>query len=406
MGRTELALLPVLVLGVLLLPARPATARGWDWAGTASFTVLTGEGYPEGMVENDIQVDVIHLKIVAEPTDWFYLSIAPCLAHPGMSFMLMHAFLGLAAPSPLLNLEVGQILVPFGRVNYLSEPGNMPVRSRPYMYEDLCTPDLPHRTGFGAPIAATAWSTLGAVYYGSAWPGDYSQLWWALWIGNGQSGSNDVQWQRAMGVYADNNDSKSYGARAVFTQEIYAERGPEASLSVGGSFKGGKYDDYDELYDWVAAADLQIDIGDLTLQAEYFHRSTHFWGRSVNDSAETVFDNYRTDGFYAEAIQRLPGKLSFLAVFGRVEGMWRTGPEWVGADGITLDPDALEDRTNRTLRYTVGLPIQLNAWISIKPEFGYTDYEHDLGGEVVDLSVMEDADRDIYRFATGLDVQF
>ena len=159
MGRTELALLPVLVLGVLLLPARPATARGWDWAGTASFTVLTGEGYPEGMVENDIQVDVIHLKIVAEPTDWFYLSIAPCLAHPGMSFMLMHAFLGLAAPSPLLNLEVGQILVPFGRVNYLSEPGNMPVRSRPYMYEDLCTPDLPHRTGFGAPIAATALKT-------------------------------------------------------------------------------------------------------------------------------------------------------------------------------------------------------------------------------------------------------
>ncbi|MDP7111837.1 MAG: hypothetical protein QGH45_07730 [Myxococcota bacterium] len=393
---------------VALVALRPSTvdARGWDWAGTASFTALTGEGFPEGEVENDIQVDVIHLKLIAEPTDFFHLSIAPCLAHPGMGFMLMHAFVGLTGPHPMLNLEVGQVIVPFGRINYLSEPGNQPVRSRPFIFEDLCTPDLFHRRGFPAPIAASTWTTLGALYYGSLWPGDYTQIWLAAWAGNGLSGIGDVEWRRRGGQYVDNNDSKSYGARLVFTQEVVPASGPAAMFSFGGSFTGGKYDDFDELYDWVAGADVQIDIGQLTIQAEYVHRSTNFRATSAADSAETVFDNYRTDGFYAHVHQRLPGKLSFLSLFARIEGMWRTGPEWVGSAQTSLDPDALDDRVNRMLRYTVGFPIQLNAWITLKPEFWFTDYEHDVKGELVALEILEDDDRDVYRLALGLDVAF
>jgi len=396
-----------LVLGPLLAAAigSQAHAKGWDWAGVASFAAFTAEGYPEGMVENDIQLDVIHLKINADLNDHFYVSLHPCYTHVGSSFSIIQGFLGISLTTAI-NFEVGRVLVPFGRVNYMSEPNNQPSLTRPYMYQSHCIPDLPERSGFARPLAGTFWSDLGAVFYGSLWPGDYTQFWYALWIGNGQFGHNDVEWQQPFRPFSDNNDSKSYGARVVFSQEIVTPKGPDGMISVGGSFTGGKYDDYDELYDWAAGADLQFDLGSWTIQAEYLHRSTNFWGSSSLDSSETVFENYLTRGFYAWTKISLPKKASFISLFGRIEGYWRVGPEWIGASGSNLNPDDLADRTNRILRYSVGIPLQINAWVSIKPEFWYADYEHDLAGDFTPLEVLEDEDRDIYRFAVGVDVAF
>ncbi len=403
--RTGLAT-PCAVLIVLTTIAAPrAEARGWDWAGVASFQAFTGEGYPEGFVENDIQLDVIHVKVNADLTDRFYVTVQPCITHVGSSFSIIQGMLGVNLFGPL-NIEIGRVLIPFGRVNYLAEPNNQPSLTRPYMYMGHCIPDLPVRPSFARPMAGTFWSDLGIVYYGSAWPSDYTQLWWALWVGNGQFGSNDVEWQQPYRPFSDNNDSKSYGARVVFTQELGGEDSPPGMISVAGSFTGGKYDDFDELYDWAAGADMQIDVGHLTIAGEYIHRSTNFWGTSAKDPQETVFDNYRTEAFYAWARITLPRKMAFLSLFGRIEGMWRIGPDWVGSTSSSLDPDDLGDRTNRLLRYTFGIPLQLNAWIAVKPEFWYADYEHDLEGAFTDLAVLEDADRDVYRVAVGLDVTF
>ena len=387
-----------------VLPTQGA-AKGWDWAGVASFEAFTGEGYPEGYVENDIQLDVIHIKINADLTDTFYVSLHPCYTHVGSSFSIIQGFLGIGLATGA-NFEIGRVLVPFGRVNYMAEPNNQPSLSLPFMYMGHCIPGLPPRPGFARPLAGTFWSDLGAVFYGSLWPGDYTQLWYAAWVGNGQFGSDDVEWQQPFRPFSDNNDSKSYGARLVFTQEIIAAKGPDAMISVGGSFTGGKYDEYDELYDWALGADLQFDLGTWTIQAEYLHRSTNFRGTSSKDASETVFDNYLTRGFYALTRVSLPRKLSFISLFGRIEGYWRIGPEWVGSNFSQLDPDDLADRNNRMLRYTVGIPLQINAWVSIKPEFWYADYEHDLMGEFTALEILEDNDRDVYRFAVGLDVTF
>lgn len=405
-GRRGLAgVVLVATLGIAAAVSGQARALEWDWAGVASFQAFTGEGYPEGYVENDIQLDVIHLKINADLTDHFYVSIQPCLTHVGSSFSIIQGFLGISL-LPMINFEIGRVLVPFGRVNYMAEPNNQPSLTRPYLYQSHCIPDLPVRASFAKPMAGTFWSDLGAVWYGSAWPGDYTQFWFSVWVANGQFGHNDVEWQQAFRPFSDNNDSKSYGARIVFSQEIVPPKGPDGMISLGGSFTGGKYDDYDELYDWAAGADLQFDVGALTIQAEYLHRSTNFWGTSARNPGETVFDNYRTDGFYAFAKWTLPKKMSFLSLFARIEGIWRTGPDWVGAQDANLDPDDLADRVNRIMRYTVGLPVQLNAWVAVKPEFWYADFEHDLKGEFVALKILEDADRDIYRFGVGVDVTF
>ncbi len=394
----------MLTLGSATLTGN-AHAKGWDWAGVASFQAFTGEGYPEGYVENDIQLDVIHVKINADLSDHFYVTLHPCYTHTGSSFSIIQGFLGISALQ-MLNFEIGRVLVPFGRVNYMAEPNNQPTLSRPYMYMSHCIPNLPMRANFARPLAGTFWSDLGIVWYGSLWPSDFTQLWFSAWVGNGQFGSNDVEWQQPWRPFSDNNDSKSYGARIVFTQEILGTKGPDAMLSFGGSFTGGKYDDWDELYDWAAGADLQFDVGSFTLQAEYIHRSTNFWGTNSQDPAETVFDNYETQAFYAFAKIGLPKKLSFISLVARVEGMWRIGPDWVGSSFAALDPDDLADRTNRLMRYTFGIPMQLNAWIAVKPEFWYADYEHDLKGDFVALEILEDADRDVYRIGVGIDVAF
>jgi len=78
----------------------------------------------------------------------------------------------------------------------------------------------------------------------------------------------------------------------------------------------------------------------------------------------------------------------------------------VGSSYSNLDPQDLAERTNRIMRYTVGLPIQLNAWIALKPEFWFADYEHDLKGEFTELAILEESDKDIYRFGVGIDVAF
>jgi len=111
------------------------------------------------------------------------------------------------------------------------------------------------RANFAKPLAGTFWSDLGVVYYGSLWPTDMTQFWFSAWLTNGQFGRNDVEWQQPFRPFSDNNDSKSYGARVVFSQEIWPPKGPDAMFSVGGSFVGGKYDDWDELYDWAAGVD-------------------------------------------------------------------------------------------------------------------------------------------------------
>ncbi len=396
--------LTLLALAVLSLSGS-AAAKGWDWAGVASFTAFTGEGYPEGFVENDIQLDVIHMKINADLTENFYFTVQPCLTHVGASFSVIQGFLGITA-FPMLNFEVGRVLIPFGRVNYMSEPNNQPTLTRPYLYQSHCIPDLPVRANFAKPMAGTFWSDLGIVYYGSLWPTDMTQIWVSAWLTNGQFGRNDVEWQQPFRPFSDNNDSKSYGARVVFSQEVWPAKGPDMMFSLGGSFVGGKYDDWDELYDWAAGVDFQFDVGSFTLQAEYIHRSTNFWGSSASNPQETVFDNYTTDGFYAFAKIGLPKKLSFLSVVGRIEGAWRVGPEWVGTSYSSLDPEDLADRTNRIMRYTVGLPIQLNAWVALKPEFWFADYEHDLKGEFTELAILEESDEDVYRFGVGIDVAF
>ncbi len=396
-------LLLLVAIAALTLGIAGAEAKGWDWAGVASFQAFTGEGYPEGYVENDFQLDVIHVKINADLSDHFYVSLHPCYTHVGSSFSIIQGFLGVSLTTAV-NFEIGRVLVPFGRVNYMSEPNNQFTLSRPYMYSSHCIPDLPVRPNFAKPLAGTFWSDIGAVFYGSLWPSDYTQFWYALWIGNGQFGHNDVEWQQPFRPFSDNNDSKSYGARLVFSQEIVG--GPGGMISVGGSFTGGKYDDYDELYDWAAGADLQFDLGSWTIIGEYLHRSTNFWGSSSENALETVFDNYTTRGFYALTKISLPKKASFISIVGRVEGMWRVGPEWTGSSYNNLDPQDLGDRTNRMLRYTVGIPLQVNAWITVKPEFWYADYERDLLGDYTALEILEDDDRDVYRFALGLDVVF
>ena len=373
----------------------PASALDWDWAATGSMNFYTMDGLydarqtPEGEPETGFQIEHLHFTAVADLTDEFSMLTSWDFLHWEISSVIY--VYGEYYMHDLANVQVGRIVIPFGRFNYLSYPNNYLPVTRPILYPSHDVDFMDRGPNFPRPFFMTTWTDLGACLYGSWWPTDDQQLWYAAYVVNGPQGADDLNWLQIQRYWKDNNDGKHFGGRVSYSLGD--------DLSVGASGIAGRYDDWDALQHWMIGADLRLGWRDVGFWGEYIFEHVR-----VRD-AEDEEARYDQAGFTAQVDAPLFGlledRLKAFATFGR---MWRTGPLLVDRDGDPfskqanrLDPFFTDDVSTMVGKYSLGLAFTPVEFVTIKAEYAWWDFDTGLSGFDVE---------DAARFSLGAVASF
>ncbi|MEZ4363594.1 MAG: hypothetical protein R3B48_25685 [Kofleriaceae bacterium] len=268
-----------------------------------------------------------------------------------------------------LNFRVGRLTPAFGNFPLRHDPANHRTSDKPLPYD---MGRMVRIREWNEGVLPSPWVDNGVEINGTQFF-DHGQVDYAIYAVSGPKGAVDGAdfdfTQSRSAYYVDNNSEPSVGGRigATLATRRY-------SLSVGASTMTGHYDPDRKLSFWVAGADGQLQLGALTVRAEYLLRRTEM---ALGASPETRFkygpdadgkfaSYFLKDGFYAEA--ELP--VGALDVLARWDGLRRRGN--------VLAQSELRSKSD-VYRYTVGGAYRLPSGVRLK-----------VSGEVYDFSDFDD----------------
>jgi len=286
--------------------------------------------------------------------------------------------------SDLVQLNVGQVIVPFGQFNPRSFPDTFDTLSRPLLYlgdEDVFAQPANHPR----PIFRSIYTDTGIVVSGNRW-NDGDQLYYAVFVTNGLVGTADL----AQGAgFSDNNDNKQIGARVAYTFTFDRSR-----LGFGVSWMSGKYDTANSLSYRMYGADFVYVVeglfgggaGSLTVRGEYAFAPREILPPTVGDPTAFFNEAARVQGAYLIVEARLNTRWM---VYTEADWLARRGPQLTGG---AIDPTNTADRTANVFRFSAGIVHKFAIGIVWKTEYAFWDF--DLGAP------------DAHRFSTQLVVPF
>ncbi|MBI4376986.1 MAG: hypothetical protein HY549_11115 [Elusimicrobia bacterium] len=325
-----------------------------------------------------------------------------------------------------LLLQFGMILVPFGRYNELYRPDQFLTVTRPLLYASPDSLDLVVRINSPRPPLSSGYTDIGAraSYYPPTMnPAVPQEL--TFFVVNGLSESNNrlrtfpntdnlgipgvppggatVDFGHQNNNLADNNNSKSIGARAVFSlgDLRFPWPIPEGAsdlkgVNVGLSAMGGQYDLDGKLNYQMYGLDFNFDYLGFNISGEYLYSSNHFLApvfaqpALLNSSGTLVSPTRFTrgweinQGYFIQGslpilrTPRLGQRLTGVLVFNQ---MFRRGPILdlflnTTVDGTlfpsigAIGPDPLRV-TRRIDKYTAALHYQLTDHFFFKLDYSY-----------------------------------
>jgi len=273
-------------------------------------------------------------------------------------------------PSDLFQVNAGVVVVPFGQFNARSFPDTFDTLSRPLLYlgdeDTFATPANNPR-----PVFRSIYSDTGVVLSGNWWRGG-RQLYYAAHVTNGLVGVNELGQDSS---FADNNDSKQFGARVAYA---VAEILPRVRAGFGLSFLAGKYDSADSHSYRMYGADVVVVIdgifrrgeGSLTFRGEWVYAPREVRFGTVGDPSALVNDVNRVQGGYLLAEARIDARWMVY-----VEGDLLSQEQPLLAGGLFDPLDPAEVRS-RLLRVTAGIVHRFPIGIVWKLEYGFWDFDH------------------------------
>lgn len=284
-----------------------------------------------------------------------------------------------------LQLNLGQVIVPFGQFNPRSFPDTFDTLSRPLLYlgdEDTFAqpPNNPR------PVFRSIYTDTGVVASGNRWRGA-DQIYYAVFLTNGLVGTSDL----AQGSgFSDNNDNKQIGARLAYTLANPWER---SRLGFGVSWLTGKYDTANRLSYRMYGADVVWVVEDLfggggsvTVRGEYVYAPREILPPLLGDPTAFLNEASRVQGAYLLVEVRIDARWMVYA-----EGDWmgRRGPQLMGGG---VDPADAGDATANLFRFSFGVVRKFAVGVVWKAEYAFWDF--DLGAP------------DAHRFSTQIVVPF
>lgn len=250
-------------------------------------------------------------------------------------------------PSTKLNVQAGRIAIPFGEFSNRVDPSGHKTVAAPLIY-DMGRMVFGEKSAMNLGVIPLPYSDTGLMLYGQFFLVQALQVWYGAYATAGFRGGNDLDFVATRSVYyTDNNRVPAGGGRVVVT---YASegRGLIGDISVGGSFTAGRYDKDARLGYLAWGGDASMQVGRVTLRAEYATRQTDL---DPNASYPyTLVDRWISkEGWYGEVEFPVPGVDRWVSAALRYDELRRRG---------TPLSTASELSTNSAIqRYTAGLMI-------------------------------------------------
>lgn len=289
---------------------------------TNFYIALSGNNYDiwETRIHgSDYNTQHIHPKIMIDISEKLSGEIYTCLSHgPEISLITTYIDYELYSSGDFgttnFNVKLGRFDVPFGYFNSIAiNPVDQKSVSRPLMWVDHEQEDM-KLYGGPRPIFMTAWSDIGAQFYGNKWVrGENDQLWFGFYIINGMSGRSDIKWKSVPRPISDNNGNKSIGGRVAYSfGDLF---------TAGASYVSGKYDDEEKLNYAMYGGDFHLALGKTNLRFEYATNPVD-WIKDITKKEYTKTGWYvQYDAPFEQVFKesKLAKKFEFVTMFSYLE---------------------------------------------------------------------------------------
>lgn len=364
-----------------------AAHSGWTWSGVMAtsyrYRKFGATLNDEAVNTSDFQLEHVHLSISKDTGSKSSIKVMPCLTHME-TFSVIEARFDLDVWSKKdemgfdlsgLTFTAGRFLIPFGRFNSVSFPDGFDTLSRPLLYQShedgfLSAPNNP------TPLFFTQQSDVGSMLSYNTWLLDQEAQFNAyFFVVNGLQGTNNINSLDMFRKWKDNNQDKTIGGRAVFSNDL---------LKIGLSAMNGTFDRNDELQYDMFGLDFEIGL-DLTPGNESNRRPLALYGEYVFSPREIMYGDLLVPSNQIKDLATLNGMyvgLSFKAtdkflMFVEYDSLENTQPELFGPGFNLLDTSKLDEISTSITRYTLGFNYMLDDATKLKAEYGFWDMDLD-----------------------------
>ncbi len=381
----------------------------WDFGGEISTNYRGIESTPaEVEIENQLYISDVYFSLSKHLKKQFPFEMeftTDLDGKPVLNQFNLHNF-----TAEGLQITFGKFLVPFGHYNEIYKPSDFLSITRPLPYASPKSLDYVSRINYAHPIMASGFSSLGVL---GTWlnPGPtrvYLPSRLDLYIINGlgenpllgrgfpraellgvpnQQGGVFVDYGHERSSLADNNDSKTIGARVRFAlgdlrAPFFAEGKELKGAQLGFSAMGGKYDLEDLLDHYAFGAEFVFQLDRYHVTTEYLYSPQEYRVSQSTQTADlntSALPKHRESlrGFYISNAFRLPhwfyGQESF-AYLG-YSLMTRLGDqfEFDEVKKITYQPLNNPGVKKTMEKYTIGVRSKIEENFHFKVEYSLWD---------------------------------